>query len=226
MSRRKTFPENLMDAIHPDEILGTSFCSEGMTEDQIYGLLYVISQAITQREALLLRSHYETGESLRFLAEKYALPANRIRQIIRHAIKKLQNKDVLLYVLEGGKTRTKHLAQQIAEQEKIYCSVRKINDTGHLFYGPISGLHLPNHVANALDKAKIQRVRELVILSQYQDGFEKIRQIGALNVKKIEDALASLGLIPVDHKKLSVQPIFQLDREYKAFCNLNSSMEN
>ena len=74
--------------------------------DQQAGLANLLDQ-LTERERFVLDKHYREGASMKALADQHHVNENRIRQIIRHAVKKCQVKELLLYVADGFTARTK-----------------------------------------------------------------------------------------------------------------------
>ena len=91
-----------------------------LTADQQAGLANLLEQ-LTERERFVLDKHYREGASMKALADQHHVNENRIRQIIRHAVKKCQVKELLLYVADGFTARTKAITEQAAQAEQLYC---------------------------------------------------------------------------------------------------------
>ena len=117
---KRPYPANLLSAIQLNEICGTAMDYATLTTDQMEGLANLLGQ-LTERERFVLDKHYHEGISMKALADQHHITQNRIRQIIRHAVKKCQVKELLLYVADGFTARTKALTEQAAQAEQLYC---------------------------------------------------------------------------------------------------------
>lgn len=102
---KRPYPVNLLSAIRLNEICGTAMDYATLTADQQAGLANLLGQ-LTEREHFVLDKHYREGVSMKTLADQHHVNENRIRQVIRHAVKKCQVKELLLYVADGFAART------------------------------------------------------------------------------------------------------------------------
>ena len=196
-----------------------------LTTDQMEGLANLLKQ-LTEREQFVLDKHYHEGISMKALADQYHVTQNRIRQIIRHAVKKCQVKELLLYVADGFTARTKALTEQAAQAEQLYC--QHLSKEGvHLYRLEAGALNLPAKVLHTLDRAGVHAIRDLVILSQYEAGLCRIRMLGAASERQIIARLQSAGLLPAEYEKIPGYPCcMKPDRELTAFRNLNRFADN
>lgn len=222
---KRPYPANLLSAIQLNEICGTAMDYATLTTDQMEGLANLLKQ-LTEREQFVLDKHYHEGISMKALADQYHVTQNRIRQIIRHAVKKCQVKELLLYVADGFTARTKALTEQAAQAEQLYC--QHLSKEGvHLYRLEAGALNLPTKVLHTLDRAGVHAIRDLVILSQYEAGLCRIRMLGAASERQIIARLQSAGLLPAEYEKIPGYPCcMKPDRELTAFRNLNRFADN
>ena len=222
---KRPYPANLLSAIQLNEICGTAMDYATLTTDQMEGLANLLKQ-LTEREQFVLDKHYHEGISMKALADQYHVTQNRIRQMIRHAVKKCQVKELLLYVADGFTARTKALTEQAAQAEQLYC--QHLSKEGvHLYRLEAGALNLPTKVLHTLDRAGVHAIRDLVILSQYEAGLCRIRMLGAASERQIIARLQSAGLLPAEYEKIPGYPCcMKPDRELTAFRNLNRFADN
>lgn len=196
-----------------------------LTADQQAGLANLLDQ-LTERERFVLGKHYREGVSMKALADQHHVNENRIRQIIRHAVKKCQVKELLLYVADGFTARTKALTEQAAQAERFYCQHLSMEEV-HLYRLEVGALDLLAKVLHTLDRAGVHAIRDLVILSQYEAGLCRIRMLGAASERQIIARLQSAGLLPAEYEKIPGYPCcMKPDRELAAFRNLNRFADN
>lgn len=223
---RKKYPDNLLSAVSLNEICGTAVDYAALTADQKNGLDNLLGQ-LTERERFVLDKHYREGISMRALADQCCVNQNHIRQIIRHAIKKCQVIELLLYVTDGFDARIKALSEQAAQAEGSYCQCYGIESESNLYWLEVDALDLSNKVLGTLERAGVRQVREVVILSQYEDGLRQIRMLGASAEAEIVARLQLAGLLPRQYEKIAGRPgRMKVDRELAAFRNLNRFANN
>lgn len=219
------YPANLLSAIQLNEICGTAMDYATLTTDQMEGLANLLKQ-LTEREQFVLDKHYHEGISMKALADQYHVTQNRIRQIIRHAVKKCQVKELLLYVADGFTARTKALTEQAAQAEQLYCQCFGVEEA-YLYRQKVDALDLSTKVMRTLERAGIHTIRDLVILSQYETGLGRIRMLGATSEMQIVTHLQSAGLLPAQYERIPGCPCcMKPDRELAAFRNLNRFADN
>ena len=222
---KRPYPANLLSAIQLNEICGTAMDYATLTTDQMEGLANLLKQ-LTEREQFVLDKHYHEGISMKALADQYHVTQNRIRQIIRHAVKKCQVKELLLYVADGFTARTKALTEQAAQAEQLYCQHLSMEGV-HLYRLEAGALDLPVKVLHTLDRAGVHAIRDLVILSQYEAGLCRIRMLGAASERQIITRLQSAGLLPAQYERIPGCPCcMKPDRELAAFRNLTRFADN
>lgn len=200
---KKQYPANLLKAIRLNEICGAAIDYGALTADQQGGLTNLLAR-LTERERFVLDKYYCEGISMKALADQYQVNQNRIRQIIRHAVKKCQVQELLFYVAVGLETRTKALTEQAAQAEHLYCQRYGVAGESHLYCREVGALDLPSKVLCTLERAGTRQIRELVILSQYEDGLRKIRMLGSTSEAQIVAHLQSTGLLPSRYEKGSL----------------------
>ena len=222
---KRPYPVNLLSAIRLNEICGTAMDYATLIADQQAGVTNLLGQ-LTERERFVLDKHYREGASMKALADQHHVNENRIRQIIRHAVKKCQVKELLLYVADGFAARTNALTEQAAQAERLYCQHLSMEGV-HLYRLEAGALDLPVKVLHTLERADIHTIRDLVILSQYETGLGRIRMLGATSEMQIVTRLQSAGLLPAQYERIPGCPCcMKPDRELAAFRNLNRFADN
>lgn len=222
---KRPYPANLLSAIKLNEICGTAMDYVTLNADQQAGVTNLLGQ-LTERERSVLDKHYREGASMKALADQHHVNENRIRQIIRHAVKKCQVKELLLYVADGFTARTKALTEQAAQAEQLYCQCFGVEEA-YLYRQKVDTLDLSTKVMRTLERAGVHAIRDLVILSQYEAGLCRIRMLGAASERQIIARLQSAGLLPAEYEKIPGYPCcMKPDRELTAFRNLNRFADN
>lgn len=222
---KKQYPANLLKAIRLNEICGAAIDYDALNADQQGGLANLLAQ-LTERERFVLDKHYREGASMKALADQHHVNENRIRQIIRHAVKKCQVKELLLYVADGFAARTNALTEQAAQAERLYCQHLSMEGV-HLYRLEAGALDLPVKVLHTLDRAGVHAIRDLVILSQYEAGLCRIRMLGAASERQIITRLQSAGLLPAQYERIPGCPCcMKPDRKLAAFRNLTRFADN
>ena len=222
---KRPYPANLLSAIKLNEICGTAIDYATLNADQQAGMTNLLGQ-LTERERFVLDKHYREGASMKALADQHHVNENRIRQIIRHAVKKCQVKELLLYVADGFAARTNALTEQAAQAVRLYCQHLSMEGV-HLYRLEAGALDLPVKVLHTLDRAGVHAIRDLVILSQYEAGLCRIRMLGVASERQIITRLQSAGLLPAQYERLPGWPCcMKPDRELAAFRNLTRFADN
>ena len=224
MGKKAEYPVSLLKVLKVNDVTRSEIDYRDLTDDQMCGLEYALQNNLTEREAIVIRHYYQENMSMTAIAEKYNLPANRIKQIIRQAERKFQsNPEWLFYIANGYEAQTEYMQEQLKTEEKAYCETRGIHDKSHLFYQDIASLGFPTRVLNPLTRAGLITVRDLVI---YIGSSNRIRKIGELSCKLVCDKLVEINLLPAEMEKDCRNNRFynvsRLDEEVKVFKKLNS----
>ena len=224
MGKKAEYPVSLLKVLKVNDVTRSEIDYRDLTDDQMCGLEYALQNNLTERESIVIRHYYQENMSMAAIAEKYNLPANRIKQIIRQAERKFQsNPEWLFYIANGYEAQTEYKQEQLKSEEKAYCETRGIHDKSHLFYQDIASLGFPTRVLNPLTRAGLITVRDLVI---YIGSSNRIRKIGELSCKLVCDKLVEINLLPAEMEKDCRNNRFynvsRLDEEVKVFKKLNS----
>lgn len=224
MGKKAEYPASLLKVLKVNDVTRSAIDYRDLTDDQMCGLEYALKNNLTEREAIVIRHYYQENMSMAAIAEKYNLPTNRIKQIIRQAERKFQsNPEWLFYIANGYEAQTEYMQEQLKTEEKAYCETRGIHDKSHLFYQDIASLGFPTRVLNPLTRAGLKTVRDLVI---YIGSSNRIRKIGELSCKLVCDKLVEINLLPAEMEKDCRNNRFynvsHLDEEVKVFKKLNS----
>ncbi len=224
MGKNVEYPVSLLSVLKVNEMTRSAIDYQDLTDDQMCGLEYALQNNLTERETIVIRHYYQENMSMAAIAEKYSLPENRIKQIIRQAERKFQsNPEWLFYIANGYEAQTEYLQEQLKKEETAYCETRGVRDESHLYYQDIASLGFPSRVYNPLTRAGLQTVRDLVI---YIVSSDRIRKIGELSCKLVCDKLVEINLIPTEMEKGCRNNRFynvsRLDEEVKVFKKLNS----
>lgn len=194
MPRRYRYPENLLSALRLNEETQRQICYDELTEDQHKGLEYALT-ALTERERIVLRHHFCDGLSCKTIALRHNLSENRVRSIIRDALRWLRkNAAWLYYITDGYEARTAYLQKQLQMEERMYCERCGITSPTHLYYQGLDALHLPVKLHNPLRRNDVKTVRELLI---FLCSSAHIRNFGALSKAAVREHLAHENLLPI-----------------------------
>ena len=161
MSNKKKipYPRNLIaDAYEycTDEQI-VSMIQDGMTEDQIKGVEYVLDD-IGGRYTEMLRMYYKDGMTLQAIGDVNGLTRERIRSIIQVGLRKVRNPMRFAYIKEGYDRRTARLA----EMEKIFVREDGKPTMDSDFYE----LALSVRSYNILRRAGIKTIRQVDALTR------------------------------------------------------------
>ena len=127
MGKKAEYPASLLKVLKVNDVTRSAIDYRDLTDDQMCGLEYALQNNLTEREAIVIRHYYQENMSMAAIAEKYNLPANRIKQIIRQAERKFQsNPEWLFYIANGYEAQTEYMQEQrrkhTARQEKSMIS--------------------------------------------------------------------------------------------------------
>ena len=193
MPRRYNYPENLLSALHLNEETQRQIRYDELTDDQHKGLEYTLT-ALTEREQIVLRHRFCDGMSCKTIVLRYNLSENRVRSIVRDALRWLRrNAAWLYYITDGYEARTAYLQKQLQTEERMYCERCGITSPKHLYYQELDALHLPVKLHNPLSRNDVKTVRELLI---FLCSSAHIRNFGALSKAAVREHLTHGDLLP------------------------------
>lgn len=218
MSRRKSYPANLLEALGTNDLLGTKMDYEKLTPDQMKGVDYILSQ-LTQRERIVLDCYYKEGMSRKGIAEYYHLTEKRVRQIIMGALEQIRAKEWLSYAANGYENNRKRMEEQLKTEEALFCAVRGVTDPTHIYYQGMERLNLPVRPYNSMKREGIRTVRDVLL---FLCSGRRIRNFGARSEDTVIAALARENLLPEGFKRTAMPPIPKLALEAGIFRVLNA----
>lgn len=193
MPRRYNYPENLLSALHLNEETQRQIRYDELTDDQRKGLEYALS-ALTEREHVVLQHRFCDGLSCKTIALHYNLSENRVRSIVRDALRWLRkNAAWLYYITDGYEARIARLQKQLQTEERMYCERCGITSPMHLYCQGLDALHLPVKLHNPLCRNDVKTIRELLI---FLCSSTHIRNFGALSKAAVQEYLAHENLLP------------------------------
>ena len=178
---RYDYPLNLLKAIE-DVKSRFEFMVDTVTEDQIVGLEYALSQ-LTERERQILSMRYQERKTLKQIGEVIGVTGERIRSQEHRGIYRLRKPPLLGYIKYGKAAYEKLIDEKKAKKEKEY------NERG--FNIPLEELDFTVRAFNNLKKIGCDTVADIVDLSE-----EKILSVNSLGVKariEIAQKLETLG---------------------------------
>ena len=193
MSKRATYPVNLLRMLRLNEETDRNIDYGKLNADQLNGLNYALS-ALTERETVVLRHYFLEGMTRAKIAKHYSLPDSRIKQIIDHALRKFRkNKEWLFYIADGYEARSELLHRQLRTEEETYCAYRRIAEPSHLYYQELRALNLSARIYRAFDRHGVKTVRDLLICLC---STARIRGLGEQSKKEAAELLVSRGFLP------------------------------
>lgn len=222
MSRKKTYPANLLSAVRFNEIFEADLDYKNLTDDQMKGLNYLLSR-MTEREQIIVRNYFVDGMSRKAIGMKYAgMNENRVRQIIAHALKKMKGREWAAYVLDGYEARSVSLEKALIIEETRYLKNYKIVGKKHAYYQDLTVLNLPKRIITGLGRAGVTTVRDLIIWVSFEGWVDRTRNLGSVSAELIMTALYNRNFLPEQYKEISFETIIpKMDMEVGAFQNLN-----
>lgn len=223
MNRKKEYPENLLEALHANEVLRTELNYEQLSTDQRKGIAFLFL-CLSEREQILIRNYYMEQMSGKAIAARYHLDESYTRSILDKALKKIGSKEHLLYVAEGYEVHTNNLYLQLMREEKRYCVLRGIKGFDSCYYGHIRNLNLPVRIQKELISASVLTVQELLIKACIHSEFQRIRNLGAASRELIYTELKSRNLMPEGYHPLEdIQRLPCINKIIFVYKSLNES---
>ena len=179
-----TFPENILEEIGINKVSEKKIDYSRLTDDQVNGLLYAISQ-MKRRDSIILLCRYEDKMTYKEIGERFSIVAKGLRKL-RHPVR-------YCYIIWGYETYTQMLSErrmQLAalKREEIEKSGSDILQTD------VSVLQLTIRTWNILNRNGIHTLGELIsILAEDKEGLG-IR-IGRNSLSEVVCKLEELGLL-------------------------------
>ena len=193
---KKGYPENLITELGLYAIFGEDSYTP-LTEDQLAGLEYAISM-LKKREIDLITMRFKGQISFNAIGVIIGRSTERVRQIIKCALRKLRKPNIAGYYISGYNAYTEQINLPLDDLTPVYCSMsddeikEALGDRADL---SIHELKLPIRVANCLLRTRIDTIYKLVILIyREEDHFRRIRNLGPLSAKDILEACRRHGI--------------------------------
>ena len=216
--RKKDYPANLFHALGLDEGPASRIIQNGITPDQEKGLEFVFELHLTPREHYVLQNFYQSMTE-KELGEELNVPPARVRQIRMEALNKLKKSQLWPYVLEGYEVRTERLTKEIAEQEKLYQMMFPESSMDkNLSDFPISA-----RTVNALHRAEITTVREILSVIAFAPVMRRIRNFGEVSYAETVRVLVQHQVLPLGFESMEQDAHrYSLDCVLASLCYINT----
>lgn len=185
------YPENLIRTVCADD--------EEITEDRITGLQYSL-ESMTDRELDVLDYRFRERKSFREIADLFGRPAERVRVIYDRSLRKLR-KTYRFPMIALGYDASRQAEEQAVETEKRKdeeAFIEAAEKTGNpkVLDMSVRDLDLSVRVVNRMTENGIESVRDFWIISQrHPKEYLRIRNLGEIGRKEIEERLEQLGFI-------------------------------
>lgn len=192
------WPYNLLEVVFQKQI------DTVMTEDQIKGLNYVLVNKLTERETHCLLEYYQEERSLSDIGKMFNVTPERIRQIIRKAIRKLRSPMMSRYILNGYDLETEFrkeaavmheaaIKAQKERNERIYRQTyeRVLGNGNTPIAMPIEELDLSLRAYNCLKRAGLDTVG-LIIKFVDLKGFDSLGKIRNCGIHTVDEIIQSV----------------------------------
>lgn len=207
------FPYNLLEAVTQADWL------EPLTDDQTYGLEYVLNIFLSERERVCVELYFDKELTYEKVAEQFNVGKERIRQIVAKALRKMRNPSRFKYIkygLEGAKVlvetrkeelRKSHLKELIRQNEKMekkldrFPRLEELVDVKNVrvLSTPIEELELSARSYNCLKRWKnysdgkdIKDLYDLTFVTE--EELMKCRNLGRRSLEEIKTKMAEFGL--------------------------------
>ena len=186
------WPQNLITEMGIESVLGTDSYSP-LSDDQMEGLLYVMSNLRDREEALIIK-RYKEHMTLDECGDSIGRSRERVRQIIKTGIRKLRHPTRTVYIRKGYYGLLKEQEQQRIEVEKQ----KKLSEEKYhelLSNIRISECGLSVRTANCLTRAGLYNLYDVLKLidDRYED-FVKIRNLGVRCQYEVISKLEEYGV--------------------------------
>lgn len=185
------YPENLIRTVCMDDA--------EITEDRILGLQHSL-ESMTERECEVLYERFQERKTFREIAMQFELPAERIRVIYERSLRKFRESYRFSMISLGyqASCQAKAKADETKRKEDEKAFRKAAEETGNteILDMPVQKMDLSVRVKNRLIENQIDSVKNLWIISQrYPKAYLRIRSLGELGRKEIQECLEQLGFI-------------------------------
>lgn len=168
-----------------------------LTKDQVKGLEYALSQ-MRKRETEMVLLRYRDEKTFQAIAEIYNCSDSRISQIIRKVLRKLRHPSRMIYIVEGYEAYSNRMNRAHKEFRLIYSGVSE-ERRSEILQLPIENLKLTVRSYNALKRAGICSLADLVERSKDVEAFVRISNFGKASRVETVSKMLHFGLIDEDH---------------------------
>lgn len=186
------FPENILQEIGINKVSEIKIDYSRLTDDQVKGLLYVISQ-IKRRDGMILLCRYEDKMTYKEIGERFCITSERAQQLVSKGLRMLRHPVRYSYIIWGYETYN----QMLSEKKKQLAALKReeiVKSGNEIFQTDISVLQLTIRTWNILNRIGIHTVGRLIkILEEDKQGLG-IR-IGKNSLSEIICKLEELGLL-------------------------------
>jgi len=195
--RADVYPVNLLQEINVNECSEAKIDYTHLLDDQVKGLEYVLGQ-LKKRETEIVLLRYRDEKTLQEIGEIYNRSNTRIAQIIRKALCKLRHPTRLIYIVEGYDAYCNRMKRE-QEGFKLIYSEDNEEHRKEILQLPIENLQLTIRSYNALKRAGIGTLADLVERSKDVEAFVRIRNFGKASIVEVVSKMLHLGLIDENH---------------------------
>lgn len=188
-----TFPENILEEVGINKVSEKKIDYSRLTDDQVKGLLYAISQ-MKQRDSLILLCRYEDKMTYKEIGERFCITSERVQQLVAKGLRKLRHPLRYSYIIWGYDTYNEMLSEMQRQLAALKREEAEKTTSGDILQADVSVLQLTIRTWNILNRNGIHTVDELIkILTEDQDGLG-IR-IGKNSLLEVVGKLDELGLL-------------------------------
>ena len=106
-----TFPENILEEIGINKVSEKKIDYSRLTDDQVNGLLYAISQ-MKRRDSIILLCRYEDKMTYKEIGERFSITSERVLQLVAKGLRKLRHPVRYCYIIWGYETYTQMLSER------------------------------------------------------------------------------------------------------------------
>jgi predicted DNA-binding protein (MmcQ/YjbR family) len=196
------YPINLLKDININEYSEVKIDYAHLSKDQVKGLEYVLSQ-MRKREAEMVLLRYRDDKTFNAIGELYNRSGTRAAQILRKVLRKLRHPSWMIYIVEGYDAYCNRMKRE-QEGFKLIYSEDNEERRKEILQMSIGDLQLTVRSYNALKRAGICTLADLVEKSMDVEEFARIRNFGKASIVEVVSKMLLHNLIDESHPVNSI----------------------
>lgn len=190
---KDAYPVNLLKDINMNECSDGKFDYDHLSEDQIAGLEYILSQ-LKKREKEMILLRYLEGKTYPEIANIYERSRSRIDQIMKKALRKLRHPSRVVYIINGYEAEIRKQGRQW-ELFMILHEGDSNERRQEVLQQSIEILLLSVRSYNALTRSGIRTINDLIEKTKEPNWYDHCRNLGRMSAIEVVTKMLEIGLI-------------------------------